>query len=63
MAAWFQRIQANDTLMQDQYGQASFTSLQSFLAGNVSTYTYAPGYTPLGWRSFEGAFFAEDASV
>ena len=24
---WFERIQANDTLIQDQYGQASFTSL------------------------------------
>ena len=31
------------------------------LQGNVSTYTYAPSYTPLSWRSIEGAFFAEDA--
>ena len=30
--AWLQRIQANDVLVQDQYGQASFTNLQSFLA-------------------------------
>jgi carboxypeptidase family protein len=58
---WLQRLQANDTLIQDQYGQASFTNLQSFLQGKVSTYTYAPSYTPLGWRSLEGAFFAEDA--
>jgi hypothetical protein len=57
---WFQPVQANDTLIQDQYGQASFSSLQTFLAGNVSTYTYAPSYTPLSWRSLEGAFFAED---
>jgi hypothetical protein len=59
--AWLQRIQANDVLVQDQYGQASFTNLQSFLQGTVSTYTYAPNYTPLGWRSLEGALFAEDA--
>ena len=59
--AWLQRIQANDVLVQDQYGQASFTSLQTFLQGTVSTYTYAPNYTPLSWRSLEGAFFAEDA--
>jgi hypothetical protein len=59
--AWLQRLQANDVLIQDQYGQASFTNLQSFLQGNVSTYTYAPKYTPLGWRSLEGAFYAEDA--
>jgi hypothetical protein len=58
--AWLQRIQANDTLVQDQYGQASFTNLQTFLEGKVSTYTFAPGYTPLGWRSLEGALYAED---
>ena len=58
---WVQRLQSNDSLVQDQYGQVSFTNLQSFLQGQVSTYTYAPGYTPLGWRSTEGAVFAEDA--
>ena len=51
---WFERLQTNDTLVQDQYGQASFTNLQTFLAGTVSTYTYAPAYTPLNWRSLEG---------
>jgi hypothetical protein len=59
--AWLQRIQSNDALIQDQYGQASFTNLQSFLQGKVSTYTYAPSKTPLGWRSLESAFYAEDA--
>ncbi|MGA2811424.1 MAG: carboxypeptidase-like regulatory domain-containing protein [Candidatus Acidiferrum sp.] len=59
--AWLERIEANDTLLQDQYGQASFTNLESFLEGKVSTYTYAPSYTPLGWRSLEGAFYLEDA--
>ena len=57
---WLQQIQANDVLVQDQYGQVSFTNLQTFLQGTVSTYTYAPGYTPLSWRSLEGAFYAED---
>jgi hypothetical protein len=57
---WLQRLQANDALVQDQYGQASFTNLQTFLQGTVSTYTYAPNSTPLGWRSLEGAFYAED---
>jgi hypothetical protein len=56
-----QRIQSNDSLVQDQYGQTSFTNLQTFLEGQVSTFTYAPSYTPLGWRSTEGAAFAEDA--
>jgi hypothetical protein len=58
---WFERLQANDNLIQDQYGQASFTNLQTFLQGTVSTYTFAPSYTPLAWRSLEGAFYAEDA--
>jgi Carboxypeptidase regulatory-like domain len=58
---WLQRIEANDSLVQDQYGQASFTNLQTFLQGQVSTFTYAPNYTPLSWRSTEGAAFAEDA--
>jgi hypothetical protein len=59
--AWFERLQLNDALVQDQYGQVSFTNLQTFLQGKVSTYTYAPIVTPLSWRSLEGAFYAEDA--
>jgi hypothetical protein len=58
---WFQRIQANDALIQDQYGQVSFTNLQTFLQGKVSIYTFAPASTPLSWRSVEGAVYAEDA--
>ncbi len=58
---WFEQLQSNDILVQDQYAQASFTNLQTFLQGTVSTYTFAPAYTPLSWRSLEGAFFAEDA--
>jgi hypothetical protein len=59
--ARLQRVQANDTLIQDQNGQASFTNLQTFLQGQVSTYTYAPSFTPLGWRSVEGGVYAEDS--
>ena len=57
LAQW---IQSNDSLVQDQYGQISFTNLQTFLQGKVSTYTYAPSYTPLSWRSTQGGFFVED---
>jgi hypothetical protein len=56
-----QNIQANDALIQDQYGQVSFSNLQKFLQGAVSTYTYAPSFTPLSWRSLQGAFYIEDA--
>ena len=61
VGTWFQRLQSNSDLLQDQYGQASFSNLAGFLAGTVSTYTYAPFSTPLWWRQLEGAYFAEDA--
>jgi hypothetical protein len=60
IGAWIQRIQANDSLVQDQYGQISFSNLQTFLQGKVSTYTFAPVQTPLAWRSLESAVYAED---
>ena len=58
---WFQQIQANDNLAQNQYGQASFGSLTSFLQGTISTFTVVPSPTPLGWRSLEAAGFIQDA--
>jgi hypothetical protein len=58
---WFQRVQANDLLAQDQYGQASFGSLTSFLQGTISTFTVVPTPTALGWRSLEAAGFVQDA--
>ena len=57
---WLQRIQSNDLLAQDQYGLASFSTLQSFLQGTVKTFTVVPSPTELGWRCLEGAAFAED---
>jgi len=47
-------------LAQSQYGQASFSTLQSFLQGTVKTFTVVPSPTELGWRSFLGAGFIED---
>ena len=47
-------------LAQYQYGQASFSTLQSFLQGSVKTFTVVPTPTKLGWRLFEGAGFVED---
>ena len=58
--AWLQRVQSNDLLAQDQYGQASFSTLASFLQGTVATFTVVPSPTELGWRSLEGAWFVED---
>ena len=57
---WIQRLQSNDNLAQNQYGQASFASLATFLQGTVKTFTVVPAPTELGWRSFMGAGYIED---
>jgi hypothetical protein len=57
---WLQRLQSNDNLAQDQYGQASFASLTTFLNGTIKTFTYAPVTTELGWRALFADAFLED---
>jgi outer membrane receptor protein involved in Fe transport len=57
---WFERVQFNDDLALSQYGQATFSSLQSFLQGTVSTFTAVPSPTPMDWRSLESAAFVQD---
>jgi len=59
--AWFQRLRSNETLALSQYGQATFTSLQTLLQGTAGSLLYDPAPTPLGWRSWYGAWYAEDA--
>jgi hypothetical protein len=59
--AWFQQLQSNENLALSQYGQATFTSLQTLLQGTIGTLLFNPTPTPLGWRSLFGAFYAEDA--
>ena len=60
VGAWFQRLQSNELLALSQYGQATFTSLQTLLQGTASSLLYDPAPTPLSWRSWLGAFHAED---
>jgi len=57
---WLQRLESNDNLAQDQYGQASFASLSTFLTGTIKTFTYAPQTTELGWRTLFADAFLED---
>ncbi len=57
---WLQRLQSNDNLAQNQFGQASFASLTIFLQGTVKTFSVVPSPTPLGWRSWMGAGYLED---
>ncbi len=58
---WFQRLRSNENLALSQYGQATFTSLQTLLQGTVATFLYDPAPTPLGWRSWFGAWHIEDS--
>jgi hypothetical protein len=59
---WLERVQSNDLLAQDQYGQASFSTETTFLQGTVATFTLVPAPTELGWRSLEAAAFVEDTT-
>ncbi len=56
---WFQNLQSNEELGLSQYGQMTFTGLPAFLAGTAS-FLYDPAPTLMSWRSFYGAFYAED---
>jgi hypothetical protein len=58
--AWFQNFQSNEMLNLSQYGQATFSSLQTFLTGTTSSFLYSPAPTEMNWRSLFGALYAED---
>jgi hypothetical protein len=57
---WLQQFQSNENIALSQYGQATFTSLQTFLQGVTSTFLYDPAPTKLNWRSLFGAYYAQD---
>jgi len=58
--AWFQQFQSNEIINLSQYGQATFTSLQTFLTGTTSSFLYSPSPTEMNWRSLFGAVYAQD---
>jgi Carboxypeptidase regulatory-like domain/TonB-dependent Receptor Plug Domain len=57
---WLQRLRDNEDTASRQLGQATFTSLATFLAGTVSTFQVVPNPNELGWRSFYGAWYLQD---
>jgi hypothetical protein len=57
---WFQQFQSNENIALSQYGQATFTSLATFLTGVTSTFLYDPAPSALNWRSLFGAYYAQD---
>ncbi|HZU28751.1 MAG TPA: carboxypeptidase-like regulatory domain-containing protein [Bryobacteraceae bacterium] len=60
IGAWLQRLRSNENLALSQYGQATFSSLQTFLAGTIGSLLFDPAPTPLGWRSWFGAGYVHD---
>jgi hypothetical protein len=58
--AWFQPFQSNETIALSQYGQATFTSLKTFLQGTTSSFLYDPAPTQMNWRSLFGALYVQD---
>ncbi len=57
---WLQRFQSNENIALSQFGQATFTSLQTFLQGTASSFLFDPAPTRMNWRSLFGAWYVED---
>jgi hypothetical protein len=55
-----QRLRDNEDSASRQLGQATFTSLATFLAGTLSTFQVVPVHNELGWRSVYGAWYLDD---
>jgi hypothetical protein len=60
VGGWLQRLQSNETLALSQYGQATFTSLQTLLQNVAGTLLYDPSPTRMYWRSWFGAWYVQD---
>jgi hypothetical protein len=61
---WFQRLQDNEFSASRQAGIGAFSSLGTFLQGNITgagaSFQVVPKATEIGWRSFFGAWYADD---
>jgi hypothetical protein len=47
IGAWLQVFQSNETIALSQFGQATFTGLQTFLNGKISSFLFDPAPTEL----------------
>jgi len=60
VGGWLQQFQSNEVIALSQYGQATFSSLTTFLTGTTTSFLYDPAPTEMNWRSLFGAFFVQD---
>jgi hypothetical protein len=58
---WLQRLRDNEDSASRQLGQATFASLTTFLQGTPTSFQVVPNPNELGWRSYYGAWYFEDA--
>jgi hypothetical protein len=63
VGAWLQRVQDNEDTASRRAGVANFASLSTFLSGTLSAtgFQVVPSTTELGFRSWFGAWYAEDS--
>ncbi|HSR08037.1 MAG TPA: carboxypeptidase regulatory-like domain-containing protein, partial [Bryobacteraceae bacterium] len=57
---WLQRLRDNEDTASRRIGLANFASLTTFLQGDVTQFQVLPNPSPLGWRSWFGAWYFED---
>ncbi len=57
---WFQRLRDNEDTGSRQLGIATFASLPTLLSGTVTSFQVIPNANELGWRSWYGAWYAQD---
>lgn len=58
---WLQRMQDNENSASRRLGQATFSTLTTFLQGTTSSFQVVPSANELGWRSLFGAWYVEDS--
>ncbi|HVH88694.1 MAG TPA: carboxypeptidase-like regulatory domain-containing protein [Terriglobales bacterium] len=61
LGMWLQPFQSNETIALSQFGQATFTSLQTFLQGTIGGFLFDPKPSEMNWRSLFGAWYLQDA--
>src|ERR1051326_3262081 len=60
VGAWFQKMQDNENTASRRLGVANFASLTTFLQGITTNFQVVPNPTELAFRSWFGAWYAED---
>ncbi len=58
---WLQRMQDNENTASRRLGVANFTNMTTFLQGTTSSFQVVPNPTELGFRSWFGAWYAQDS--